>query len=946
MSKQNQAYYLKFGGLFFLYMVLSLLELKATHIRAGEITAERINKQTLTYKFTFTGFRDSGSNIQFGSGKFNFGDGNSIEANFQIDKFAVSAEVEMVRFSVTHTYDAANSYVVSYKEEYRNDAIINMDNSVNTAFYVESLVVIDPFFGTNSTPILTVPPIDYAAVGEVFIHNAGAFDPDGDSLSYRFTTPKQSRNSYVNNYRKLNATEFYDNYAQGNSQQSDVPGLTINPSTGDLIWDAPGQKLNQGDRAEYNVAFVIEEWRYVSKIDRWERLGFVVRDMQIIVEKTDNEPPEINLPENVCVEAGTEVNLIIEGTDPDGDPVRLEAYGGPFEVDSPAEYSPVGTEFFNPPTYMTFNWKTVCEHVRERPYQVQVKVIDDPEKGPSLVNFATLEVTVVAPAPTGLTATTMPGRSMQLNWDKYECENADSIQIWRRVGNYEIEPDNCEVGMPGNAGYQLIDKMPVNEVSYLDNDHGVGLAPGANYCYRLVAEFNPPSGGLSYVSEEACDSLLVTAPVITNVDVKATDIEDGEILVKWTPPYEIDQSLFPPAYSYDLMRAEAGSADFEIVLSQSPDTVFVDAGLNTFGKRYNYYVKAYDVNDIYIDSSALAGPVRLELKPLLQSIRLNWSADVPWSNTLQSYPYHYIYRDQVSSDEAELVLIDSIDVNVAGFSYLDDGRFNDVMLDDQIEYCYYVVTQGSYDTRILPEPLLNASQIACGQPNDTIPPCTPLELVFEEGASCEDLLADVPCGASFYRQEIVWEDIQDTECGEDVVYFNVYLSETGEEEDYEVVGTSTTNSILREDLTSIKGCYRITAVDRSGNESDPTDEVCLDNCPVYKLPNVFTPNGDGVNDVFAPLNNIGLGIGGFDNANCPRFVKSVNFKVVDRAGFEVFNYDSFENPNGIFINWDGKDLRGNDVPSGVYYYSAEVVFDVFDPKDANQELKGWIHVLR
>lgn len=597
--------YIKSWILTLVVLLLHTFNASATHIRAGEITARRVNDLTLTYEFTFTGFRDSGSVIEFGAGVFDFGDGNSIEADFQIVKTPVGNEIEMVQFKVTHTYQAANSYIVSYKEEYRNEGIVNMDNSVNTTFYVESLVVIDPFYGKNNTPILTVPPIDFAAVGSVFIHNPGAFDEDGDSLSYKFTTPKQARNSVVNNYRRLVDPEFYSNFSQGNQDQNDRPELSIDPITGDLIWDAPGDFLNQGECSEYNVAFVVEEWRFIPGLDRWERLGFVTRDMQIIVCKSDNERPTLNVPDDVCVEAGNNVELLIEGNDPDGDRVKLEAYGGPFELDVPATYRPNPAEYSGPPGYLTFSWDTECGHVRARPYQVQFKVTDDPEEGPRLVEFETLEITVVGPAPTGLTTTVQPGRAMQLNWNNYQCPNADSIQIWRRVGEFDIEVDECQVGMPGNAGYSLIDKVPLGQVEYLDNNNGRGLAPGAKYCYRLVAEYGSPGGGLSYVSAEACDSLNVTAPVITNVDVRTTDEEAGSVLVRWTPPYQIDEVLFPPDYTYDLVRS-VGNGSFEVVVSDYTDTVYTDTGLNTFARVHNYYVRAFDANGAIVDSSAIA----------------------------------------------------------------------------------------------------------------------------------------------------------------------------------------------------------------------------------------------------------------------------------------------------------------------------------------------------
>jgi hypothetical protein len=46
------------------------------------------------------------------------------------------------------------------------------------------------------------------------------------------------------------------------------PTFTIDPVTGDICWDAPGPRKRDGgliagpdDYAEYNIAFVVEEWR-------------------------------------------------------------------------------------------------------------------------------------------------------------------------------------------------------------------------------------------------------------------------------------------------------------------------------------------------------------------------------------------------------------------------------------------------------------------------------------------------------------------------------------------------------------------------------------------------------------------------------------------------------------------------------------------------------------
>ena len=62
--------------LFFTISIFYSFKNYSTHIRAGEIIAKRISNTSLTYEFTLIGYTDTGSDVQFGGGKFDFGDGN------------------------------------------------------------------------------------------------------------------------------------------------------------------------------------------------------------------------------------------------------------------------------------------------------------------------------------------------------------------------------------------------------------------------------------------------------------------------------------------------------------------------------------------------------------------------------------------------------------------------------------------------------------------------------------------------------------------------------------------------------------------------------------------------------------------------------------------------------------------------------------------------------
>lgn len=915
-------------------------EVKATHIRAGEITARLISCQNFTYEFTLTGYTDLSSDVQFGGGTINYGDGVTGEftpGQYDYEK-DLGDEIAIKVFYREHTFPGPGIYKISYREFNRNPDIVNMDNSVNTPFYIETVIIIDPFLGCNNTPVLLNPPIDDACIGVAFIHNAGAVDADGDSLSYEFTIPKQDLDIPVLNYTFPDEQDraLYD----AKTEDKKYPAtFTLDQITGDLVWDAPGGE------GEYNVAFRVVEWRKIE--GEWYKLGYVTRDMQIIVTDCDNDPPEIEPPPDTCVVAGDILRQVIIATDPDNDPIELSSFGSVYEFNSsPASYSPFPVVAQPSPAKLNFSWQTDCSHVREREYQVRFKAVDQPDisqgRGPKLADFATWFIRVVGPPPEGLISEQGKGSKVNLSWDAYKCDNATKMQVWRRVDSFDFEPDHCELGMPDYAGYKLITTLDIDQTAFNDND----LEYGVTYCYRLVAVFQDPAGGESIVSEESCVMIEEFegdfGSLITNVSVTETRLSDGEIFIKWTSPFDIDPSKYPPPYTYEVYRGDDfSSPQMELISGgQIIDTMFTDTGLNTLSNPYNYKIVVYDNDNDAIDTTASASSVRLYASPITGALEITWDAEVPWSNISQQYPTHLLYRDNIDPNDLEkFFLLESVNVSQSGFLYLDEG------LEDTKEYCYFVTTSGTYGNEKIQAPLLNDSQIACAQPNDTISPCTPTEFLIVNvnlDSVCLDFLNTKPCDYSNYYNELNWEVNTDPQCDKDVRSYNIYFSESGDEGTFELIDNVINTAYIHDDLESFKGCYKISSVDRSGNESELTEAICNDNCPYYELPNVFTPNEDGINEKFQAFNI-------FDEKEnifkCPRFVKSVNFYVYDRNGKEVYN-NLGAPEKSILINWDGNNNQGKPLPSAVYFYLAEVTFDVLEKDLQKAEFKGWVQILK
>lgn len=91
----------------------------------------------------------------------------------------------------------------------------------------------------------------------------------------------------------------------------------------------------------------------------------------------------------------------------------------------------------------------------------------------------------------------------------------------------------------------------------------------------------------------------------------------------------------------------------------------------------------------------------------------------------------------------------------------------------------------------------------------------------------------------------------------------------------------------------------------------------------FKPPNVFTPNGDGINDTYT-LSNLRNPIQNLPKDNCDDSFQS--FSVHDRNGTTVFRSDNRE------FSWGGENVE-----AGIYYYAV---------KFTRTEYKGYIHVLK
>src|SRR5690606_12608325 len=112
---------------------------------------------------------------------------------------------------------------------------------------------------------------------------------------------------------------------------------------------------------------------------------------------------------------------------------------------------------------------------------------------------------------------------------------------------------------------------------------------------------------------------------------------------------------------------------------------------------------------------------------------------------------------------------------------------------------------------------------------------------------------------------------------------------------------------------------QIASITARATETNPDDNQATGDVEVIalKIPNTFTPNGDGLNDLFE--------ISGLE------LFPQNNLIVFNRWGNEVYNAKPYRS------NWDGSNLA-----EGTYYY----VFEVKLNSGHWQTFKGFITLIR
>ncbi|MFY0643388.1 MAG: gliding motility-associated C-terminal domain-containing protein [Bacteroidia bacterium] len=470
------------------------------------------------------------------------------------------------------------------------------------------------------------------------------------------------------------------------------------------------------------------------------------------------------------------------------------------------------------------------------------------------------------------------------------CTDSIHKDIWVR-GQDRIEvPDLKFVSFNSNTELEVQHYPSTDyrfqQYTYTRSDGQILYNALRNDTVSLDLFSNTPSNVLCYDVNvnDICDLNGIASSEHCFVLLSATSIRPYEIDLSWNHYVGWSNIL-----RYDVYRKAEGENNFSLIGQTAGDVnTYIDVGLCNM--NYEYYVVARHPNQRFYSRSTQI--VERPIYPInnvpsnIKNVSVSGENEitVKWNKSTNNR-WSYFLLNKYESNLGQLV---------------DSFQFTDTFLiDDQVETSKlsYIYTLREADI------------------------CDELNMPDREGKSI--LLKAEYTNASyldwtFYRR---WLN--------GVNSYTVQLLHQGELSNLGQTGAGTNTFIDAEYHEDVFGpyCYRVYALNLTGDTSY-SNIVCVVGNPNAFIPNAFTPNKDGLNEVFRPITS-------FMQADEVNGLESYRFSIYSRWGEKLFEtYDIRE-------SWDGT-YKGENCQQGVYIYYLEAL----GVNDIKYSFKGNVTLLR
>lgn len=728
-------------------------------------------------------------------------------------------------------------YRVTWARCCRNSTIVNIENPGDVGIGLEAFI--PPAGLINNSPVFPSLPPTYICMGELFEYDHSAIDVDGDELKYSLTNPKQGGTPDI---PKPLPTSFYLPYPSViwqnpynlNNIMGGSPMLNINATTG--LFQVKPTALGQ-----FVMSVKVEEFRNGIKIDE------ITRDLQINVIDCP-----VNFPPSTVIDANPNIGL--------GDTLRF--YAGELNC-------------------FTFS-TTDINGGNIAADEVAVSAIGDIFGGGTIAQpYATFTATN-AYSPINTTMCWQPNCSVSAAGSftirSQDNNNCPGPNIDNKVFYYQILPgratppqvrcvsvmgenqiqvtwQNPPVAKLGGFNAYILERNSGNgwqniatltdSLTNTFTDSNVSNTDSVSYCYRLS-------------TAKICPTYFVGEPGIgvCSILVTAVQVSEVQALITWSPPYT--------GWSNPMYQVFAYQNGTEDMIGTTQNTSFLYTGCTFSG---NFRIMTVAPNNFCVTYSAYSNNVDLVdqvPKPVdicrATVMPLDRGNEVQWNKyTSDDLKYYRLFRAKKGSNDF---------IKIFESNNPSDTVFRDTTVNvDAASYCYYTETADLCNN-------IHKSPVHC--------------VVNIQGTEAD------------YFIQLKWNPYT----GWTPPPSRIELWRTLDGIPIDLIAaydpSLTSFEEVAEDVNLPKYCYKIKAIrDLSEGCSETwSNEFCIIFAPTAFYPNAFTPNRDGINDVFAPVG---------------AFQQSFDLYIYDRWGRLAHHTQS------IGGAWDGtKD--GVPAPEGVYTY--------------------------
>jgi hypothetical protein len=174
--------------------------------------------------------------------------------------------IQQYIYTGTITLPPCDSWTISWTEIYRNNAIVNLQAPGTLEMYIQAELN-NADAPCNDSPEFTNTAIPYVCLGYPISYSYGAYDPEGDSLTYQLIGARVGGANPISYVAPFTGAE-------------PITGITLDPQTG-LV------EFTLNTAGNWVVVVQVNEYDSLGNL-----IGTVMRDMQFIAYPCTNVPPD------------------------------------------------------------------------------------------------------------------------------------------------------------------------------------------------------------------------------------------------------------------------------------------------------------------------------------------------------------------------------------------------------------------------------------------------------------------------------------------------------------------------------------------------------------------------------------------------------------------------------------------------------------------------------